>query len=259
MRVAIFALAVWALAVTASHAQPGPALQGARAAAEAIAGGERGPVDPQASWRDAKKLTVMEAVPGTPHDQAHCLVPSALREGTVGYLDGWPTEVVQIAGPNDMLLLLGGPNLPPIWLTGYPTKGLANGEKVRLIGPVEIGEAKPLSTGSGAQTTVRVVRLVTRERLASIEAEAEAKRSAAQFRKWTDATGRFSVEAKFLEFKGGQVSLQRKGDGKVLELPMSRLDKIDQKWIRDELKRRVEEERKNGAAKSPPTNRTQGR
>ena len=62
-------------------------------------------------------------------------------------------------------------------------------------------------------------------------------------RTWTDATGKFSVKAKFIEFKNSQVHLERREDGKKINLPMARLSKEDQKWIRDELRRRFEEKR----------------
>jgi outer membrane protein assembly factor BamB len=56
-------------------------------------------------------------------------------------------------------------------------------------------------------------------------------------RTWTDTTGRYRIEAEFVSFANGNVSL-KKQDGSTVEVPMSKLSSADQKWIRDELKRR---------------------
>ena len=45
--------------------------------------------------------------------------------------------------------------------------------------------------------------------------------TAARFRTWTDATGKYTVEAKFLEIKLGKVKLQRR-NGKVIEISLTR-------------------------------------
>ncbi len=71
----------------------------------------------------------------------------------------------------------------------------------------------------------------------------------ALFHNWTDSAGKFSLEAKFIELKDGQVYLERKDNGKTIKIPMSRLSKEDQKWVRDELKRRTEEKQKSETKK----------
>lgn len=65
-------------------------------------------------------------------------------------------------------------------------------------------------------------------------------------REWTDKTGGFKVEAEFLGYAGGQVKLQ-KSDGRTIEVPMTKLSTADQKWVRDELRRR-----KTAAADAEP-------
>jgi len=76
-------------------------------------------------------------------------------------------------------------------------------------------------------------------------ARREAHRKAAEdalFREWTDSKGKSLVVAKFIEYKSAHVHLERKEDGKRIEIPSTRLSKQDQEWIRDELKRRKEEQ-----------------
>jgi hypothetical protein len=50
-------------------------------------------------------------------------------------------------------------------------------------------------------------------------------------RKWTDSTGRFSVEADFVELVDGQVAL-KKADGQSIRLPVERLSEADQQHVR---------------------------
>lgn len=56
-------------------------------------------------------------------------------------------------------------------------------------------------------------------------------------RTWSDATGRFKVEAEFISAEGGTVSLRR-ADGRTVNLPMEKLSPTDQRIVRtliDEL------------------------
>lgn len=50
-------------------------------------------------------------------------------------------------------------------------------------------------------------------------------------RKWTDSTGRFSVEADFVELVDGDVAL-KKSDGRVIRLPLEKLSEVDQQHVR---------------------------
>jgi hypothetical protein len=59
----------------------------------------------------------------------------------------------------------------------------------------------------------------------------------AETRTWTDASGKFKIEADFLEIVEGQVKLQRP-DGKRMSLPLAKLSKDDQAYLKEEMKRR---------------------
>jgi len=61
--------------------------------------------------------------------------------------------------------------------------------------------------------------------------------SAADGRTWTDRTGKHHIEAEFVEFKDGKAWLQR-SDGRLIGVRPSLLSKPDQKYIREELRRR---------------------
>ena len=191
-------------------------------------------------WRDSKKLTLLDEIPESSHGQSECLSPSDLKDGSVGYLDYWHTEVIQVLGQTDVLLMVANNRNPPVLLKDYPTKGLVDGEKVRLLGLVQVDGTKSYTTVDGGQKTVRVVCLVSREQLLKMQAEAEA----ALFRTWTDTSGTHEIIAKFLDFRNGKVRLERKDDHKQIEIANSRLSKEDQRWVRNELKSRKEKERR---------------
>ncbi len=56
---------------------------------------------------------------------------------------------------------------------------------------------------------------------------------AAWARKWTDVTGKYSVEAEFVELKDGQVRL-RKPDGQVITVPLEKLSAADQEHAKQQ-------------------------
>jgi hypothetical protein len=59
----------------------------------------------------------------------------------------------------------------------------------------------------------------------------------ADTRTWTDSTGKFKMEANFIEIVEGQVKLERP-DGKKVSLPLAKLSKDDQQYLRDLMKQR---------------------
>ena len=52
----------------------------------------------------------------------------------------------------------------------------------------------------------------------------------AKTRTWTDKTGKFKVQAELVEGGNGVAKLQRK-DGSIIEVPLEKLSKADQRWI----------------------------
>ena len=60
-------------------------------------------------------------------------------------------------------------------------------------------------------------------------------------RKWTDSTGKFSVEAEFVEFKDGKVRL-KKEDGEIVTVPLEKLSQEDQQFIHSIYLKRNEKE-----------------
>jgi hypothetical protein len=61
-----------------------------------------------------------------------------------------------------------------------------------------------------------------------------------ELRTWTDKSGKFSVEAEFVEVASGKVRLKLK-DGKTVALSLAKLSEDDRMYVRDLLKKRREE------------------
>lgn len=52
-------------------------------------------------------------------------------------------------------------------------------------------------------------------------------------RTFTDATGKFTVKAKVVEYKSGWVSLERADNGKSVKIQVEKLSKSDQEWLKE--------------------------
>ena len=52
------------------------------------------------------------------------------------------------------------------------------------------------------------------------------------FRTWTDATGKFNVEARLVGFASGAVSLRKKDGKQPLSIPLKRLSAPDQAYVK---------------------------
>jgi len=58
-----------------------------------------------------------------------------------------------------------------------------------------------------------------------------------EHRTWTDNTGKYRIEAEFVDFADGTVTL-RKTNGKTITLPVERLSWPDRIWMRHRLGQR---------------------
>ena len=52
-----------------------------------------------------------------------------------------------------------------------------------------------------------------------------------EFRTWTDDTGSFTLEAKYVGDEGETIRLLRRTDGKIITVPLSRLSEADRKFV----------------------------
>ena len=203
---------------------------------DALVAHERRIIDAAIDWRDAKKISSIETIPDQPAGQTECLNPSELQTGQRGLLEYWNFSVLQILGDQEMLLA-NGKRL--VMLTRWPTEGFADGDSVRLVGPALVAGTRSYQSVLGSNKTVFEIQMVT----GPVAAELAAAQQETEFRTWTSADGTYTTEARFDAFRDGKVVLVNR-EGKTVELPPAKLGRADQQFYRDELKRRLLDERR---------------
>lgn len=242
MRTIVLAMVVWALTAAVSYGQHPALTKGSAGAYRAIADSQRRAAIAAENWRSSKKLSVLDKLPKSPRGQGECISVKNLDSNSVGYLEYWHFEVLQVVGPRDLILMMRNPDIPPIWLTGYSTGGLVDGDKVRLVGLVEVVGTKKYTTIEGSSRTVRMIRLVSQKRTAELEAMAAAKEEReraeaaslawkawwdCEKQTWTDKSGKYSIEAIYDGYLGeGKIRLQRKDQSEII-LHLSKLSNPD--------------------------------
>jgi hypothetical protein len=60
--------------------------------------------------------------------------------------------------------------------------------------------------------------------------------AASASRTWTDSSGKFKIEAKFISLAGGQVTLE-KPDGVQIRMPLDKLSAADQSYVTEQASR----------------------
>lgn len=202
--------------------------------------GQNRSIEAEFAWRSAKKLTITNRSPGPQPVQGESMNIDTMEEGDVGMLSYWRLKVVSIIDDKNVLLDLLDLDLgttKTIWLEGYPTTGLVDGESVRIIDLVQATGTKSYKTVVGGSRTVKSVKMLPPEEQKKIEkAEADAiqKTLDARYEKYHSSVGT-TVEAIFLRYKTGRIELETK-DGRILKLPFSAFSKESADKLREKIK-----------------------
>ncbi|MFN9435524.1 MAG: trypsin-like peptidase domain-containing protein [Planctomycetota bacterium] len=141
----------------------------------------------------------------------------------VGFLRG----AVSLTAFNEheaVVLLNGSPFL--MWMDS--TAGLSEGEAIKPA-PVFVVGTQTIKLSDGRQQAVTVLNTVTEKELRSA-IFGESKVATSEFRTWTDATGKFSMDAKLVEISGPEVVLEGQ-DGKRKRVPIGKLSKEDLRFL----------------------------
>lgn len=210
----------------------------------------------------------MQAQEGLPM-QRPVLAGKELTQGQVGYLaEGFVGDlkrpvpnavlkVVQVVDANKMLVRLENMHhvvrLDPITLNptakiektdtialldGYDSEGVTDGKTLEISDCLIVDGTYQYTAVSGAAKTIPVLKKTELPPM-----PAHPAMLGVGVREWKDATGKFSVQAAYDGYERGKVFIVRESDGKRIEVEMSNLDKDSQKFVRDELKRKADEEK----------------
>lgn len=198
--------------------------------------------DAQTAWRDSAKISLTKEIPERPKGQGECADVRKLQDKSVVYLEYWEFKVRQVVGKNEMIVGMDNPDIPPIWLSDYATDGFVDGQTIRFVGPVAVDGTKEYKTVLGASKTVRVVKMLTAAQQKAIEDEKVRAKNMRMMRTWTSASGKFTVEARFVNYGKGVVVLAKEDDTEI-EVKATELSGADRKYYRNLLRERKNAER----------------
>lgn len=190
-------------------------------------------------WQKAKKLFADGTKPTAtgPRDASTCLDFKNLQDGQIGRMDCRIVEVLSVID-GDELLFMPSSGDTPVHLKGLSTQGLVDDQEIVILGTMLVHGTYTYDMVNGGQAKVRTVRPLSPEEESKIRDEQARRLELAQkeveeklYRTWISEDGKFSIEAKFIEFKGGKVQLQRR-DGKVIGVSPSKLSREDREHYR---------------------------
>ncbi len=209
-------------------------------------------IDATQSYRAAKKITLLSKEFGesTPSSARRLDVSEAMNTGQIGRLwwkesDGFGItfKVRSVVDKTNVLLVANSKY--HLWLEGYPTDNLVDGENVAIVDYVKIVGTKAYPSADGSQSTVWLINLLPREdsekRLAEDKASQPALAESSKPREtieqlekiyrlsgsrdgdrsWILKNGK-QVQGKFLALKSTKLYLQSR-DGKTFEITYSTL------------------------------------
>jgi hypothetical protein len=180
-------------------------------------------------------------------------VKNAGKKPKLSFDDGM--KVTSIIDKENVIVLYSGNAL---WVEGIDTSTMITDQMISMKYPmmVVVGTKTYTTVLGSARTVPHLVVLNNKklEKIIALAMELELKRAdLSNFRNWTNAADAILFNAKYLEFKSGNVRFERKDNGKIEEIALSDLSKPNQKWVRDELHRQAE---KKQVEKKSATQRT---
>lgn len=213
--------------------------------------------------RDAKRIRSLQAMlkkaKASPHEMPKLYLWD-LAVGDIGRLAGGlpssddPREnrfqVLQVVDDDSMLIQSHGKGYTgnaanvairrvqkTAWVSGVSTAGITDDEYIPLSQVFEVKGTKRYQTALGGSSTVFELRPFAIQDTMAFEAnlaadKPEAKPTGPIFRTWTDATGKFTIEAKFAGIIAGKVNLLTK-DGRKIQLEPERLCEADQEFLEE--------------------------
>ena len=147
---------------------------------------------------------------GVNSDKKKTRVETAIKENNLNWRSFWDGSTK-------------GPISKSFKITGWPTIFLVDHEGVI--------QAKSLR---GEKLDIALAQLVTRAE----EDGATGGSIAGSWRTFTDSTGKYKVEATFMDFTDGKITLKRKDNDEEFVMDYERLSKEDQAYAREERRRR---------------------
>jgi hypothetical protein len=197
----------------------------------------------EAEWNVAKKLCKFTEPPRDFKASSQEFSPENFQEGGIGYSQRWQFTVSSIVDKSNVILNLGSTSY---WLEDFPTDGLADGESIRVVDPIQITKSRSYTTVTGSKRTVKTFKMISldefnkhREKLSEIEANKLRSERAAKCETFKTKSGELIV-AQFIDHKKSKAILEDV-DGKKLEIPTAELDDASAARVRELFKKKPKE------------------
>ena len=240
MKTIFLTAAIWALTTAVSYGQPAAREKGSAAAARFSAAAQQRSFERKVAYE--KDIKFGRSLFGA--DERWPMKVGTLKNPTDFKVGDWGCtstafRVIGKVSDTECLVLPRWKGAEVMLIRGLDMSKVTDGAEFILQHPVVIQGTYSYAAVSGAEKTVLVLECNgsnLNELAAEASEQAEAARKAAEdalFRNWTDSTGKFSVTAKFIELENGRVHLERRDNKEAIEIPVSRLSKENQEWIRE--------------------------
>ena len=182
----------------------------------------------------SKKISLMSPVPDIGHrDMIGSLAFDQMQSGQVGKLAYWQFNVETVIDELNVILICGTKSR--IWLEGYPTIDLTDGQTVFVVDYVEVQGTKSYQTVLGTKSTIRHVRLLPAEETAKRIKEDLSRQLAESpeigFRMWK-LKNKKSIEGTFIDLVKTKVQLKKR-DGKQTTIAFSDLSDVDKAIVKN--------------------------
>ena len=197
----------------------------------------------QDDWQTADKISLSKIDPEKPREEPQ-LDPRTLEQGQCGILEYFRFKVMQVIDGKNVILTMENPDIPPFWIADYDTSHLVDGERVRVVGMVDVGETKKYTTVHGSETTIRVIRLSKRE--------IPKQKPKTFHRTFYKIDGEVWITGFFKSVEKGIVTIEDEA-GKEHQHHISKLAKDDRKAIADYVKinaQKIEAEKRKEASEN---------
>jgi hypothetical protein len=186
------------------------------------------PSDQEDHWSLSKKLTyfpelIPERVPPPNSDQN----PTNIQVGQTADFAAWSFVVLQIVDEKNTILQLGRNSY---WLADFESNGLADGDRINLVGPAKMLESKTYITVDGSKKTVRAFKLITSEEMQKQRLDSLKDKFEVLELKSGDELNAFAISN-----EKGLISLIDT-EGKTHEIKLSELTTKAQSKVRNQLK-----------------------
>lgn len=181
-------------------------------------------------WDKTVKLSnsgkKLEKIPS----QIGALNVESLKLGSEGRIDCWVGRIEHVLSPTNCIISYARKRF--FVLNGYCTENLVDDMNVALIDRIKVVGTQSIKLADGSSKKVFVLNFAT---IATDKKDMK-ETITTEDRLWTDNSGDFQINARFIKLIGEDVILEK--DDNQVKIPLSTLSIKDQKFVRSEVQKK---------------------